>query len=78
MLLIIEIDAARVEIHDSKLYPEENYQSLLDVLKRYFQWLSHYIGLFCLFLEISSNYIYNTSFLAGQGLDFFEKEEAGT
>ena len=55
MLLIIEIDGARVEIHDSKLYPEENYQSLLDLLKRYFQWLSHYIGLFCLFLEISSN-----------------------
>ena len=55
ILLIIEVDDARVEILDSLAYPEEKYQSLLDALDRYFQSLSHYIGLFCSFPGISSN-----------------------
>ena len=49
ILLIIEVDSARVEILDSLAYPEEKYQIILDALQRYFQSLSHYIGLFNLF-----------------------------
>ena len=55
ILLIIEIDRETVDILDSLAYPEEKYQNLLDALQRYFQSLSHYIGLFCLFPKISSN-----------------------
>ena len=55
ILLIIEVDSARVSIYDSMAKDEEDYQNLLDALQRYFQSLSHYIGLFCSFPEISSN-----------------------
>ena len=55
ILLIIEVDSAKVEIFDSLAYAEEKYQNILDALQRYFQSLSHYIGLFCSFPEISSN-----------------------
>ena len=66
MLLIIEIDDARVEIHDSKLYPEENYKSLLDLLKWYFNDYRTKSVSFVYFLRYQ---VTNTSFFVGQGLD---------
>ena len=34
ILLIIEVDSARVEILDSLAYPKEKFQNILDVLQR--------------------------------------------
>ena len=34
ILLFIEVDAAKVEIYDSKKYPEEKTQGIKDVLQR--------------------------------------------
>ena len=54
ILLIIEVDDAKVEIFDSLAWPQEKYQHIKDVLQGYFQSLSYYIGLFCSIPEISS------------------------
>ena len=73
ILLIIEVEEGRVLIYDSLSKEEKKYQILLDALQRYFQSLSHYIGLFCSFHEISQLFI----FLPGRVWKIFIKKTKG-